>query len=238
MRSLAWAAFLFLAAPALAQTTVPLPSPQEDATVLHLSEFAERVIKQDRIVVTLRAEAAGTEASRVQSEINRRMTAALERARNETAIRAETRGYWVSQERPANAPPRWRGQQTLILTSLDTVATLALAGELQQGGLIMSGLNFELARETARAAEDELTAEAIKRLRERTERVALTMNLAVKNIRDLRVGQVGGQMPPRTMAFQRAEAAGGAAPPVGEPGDTTVRVNVDAEVVLIPRGRP
>lgn len=237
MRAFAWTVFLLLATPALAQTSVPLPPP-EDATVLHLSEFAERIIKQDRIVLQLRAEATGGDAGRVQAEINRRMTAALERVRGETAVRAETRGYWVSQERPANTPPRWRGQQTLILTSRDVAVTLTLAGELQQGGLIMSGLSFELAPETARAAEDELTAEAIKRLRERTERVAQTMGMTVRNMRDLRIGQVGGQMPPRPMMRAEAAAAGGAPPPAGEPGDTTVRVNVDAEVVLIQRARP
>jgi len=35
----------------------------------------------------------------------------------------------------------------------------------------------------------------------------------------------------------RAEAAG-AAPPAAEPGETTVRVSVDAEAVLAPRTRP
>lgn len=239
MRCFAWTALLFMATPAFAQMTMPLPAPQDDATVLHLSEFAERVMKQDRIVVSLRAEAAGSEARRVQDEINRRMNAALERVRKEAAIKAETRGYWVSQERPANQAPRWRGQQTLILTSLDMAAALALAGELQQGGLIMSGLSFELAPETARAAEGELTTEAINRLRERTDRIAASMNMAVKNIRNIRVGQVGGQMPPRPMmAFQRGAETASSSPPVGEPGDTAVRVNVEAEVVLVPRGRP
>jgi predicted secreted protein len=111
---------------------------------------------------------------------------------------------------------------------------LALAGELQQGGLAMSGMNFDLLPETARAAEDELTAEALKRLRERAARVAAAMALNIRNIRDVRVGQVGGQMPPRPM-MTRAEAAGSAAHPVAEAGETAVRATVDAEVVLVPR---
>jgi predicted secreted protein len=223
--------FLLSAATAAAQA----PASRDDSTtVLHLSEFAERVLRQDRLTIQLRAEVTGPDATRVQSEINRRMAAALERARAVPTVRAETRGYWVNQERPQNAPVRWRGQQVLVLIGGDTAATLALAGELQQNGLLMSGMNFDLLPETARAAEDELTAEALKRLRERAARVAAALELSIRNIRDVRVGQIGGQMPPRPM-MMRAEAAGSAAQPVAEAGETTVRVTVDAEVVLVPR---
>lgn len=237
MRVLAVALSILLSLPAAAQTP-PTPAPRDDgSTVLHLGEFVERTLRQDRLTVHLRVEASGPDAGRVQAEINRRMAVALEQARRVPAVRAETRGYWVHQERPANAPMRWRGQQMLVLTSTDTAATLALAGELQQGGLIMSGMNFDLSPEATRAAEDELTAEAIRRLRERIERVAATMGLQVRHLRDLRVGQAGGERGPRPM-MMRAEAAGAAAPPVAEPGETTVRVSVDAEAVLAPRARP
>jgi uncharacterized protein len=229
---------LLLSLPAAAQTPLPMPGARDDgSTVLHLGEFAERTLRQDRLTVQLRAEASGPDAARVQSEINRRMTAALEQARRISTVRAETRGYWVNQERPANQAVRWRGQQMMVLTSTDTPAALALAGELQQAGLVMSGMNFDLSPEATRAAEDELTAEAIRRLRERTDRVATTMGLQVRNIRDLRVGQAGGGSGPRPM-MMRAEAAGGPAPPVAEPGETTVRVSVDAEVVLAARSHP
>jgi predicted secreted protein len=229
---------ILLSLPAAAQTPLPIPGTRDDgSTVLHLGEFAERILRQDRLTVQLRAEASGPDAGRVQAEINRRMTAALEQTRRASTVRAETRGYWVNQERPPNQAVRWRGQQMLVLTSTDTAAALALAGELQQAGLVMSGMHFDLSPDATRAAEDELTAEAIRRLRERTERVATTMGLQVRHIRDLRVGQAGGGAGPRPMML-RTEAAGGAAPPVAEPGETTVRVSVDAEVVLAPRARP
>jgi predicted secreted protein len=219
----------------MAQT--PPAARDDGGTVLHLGEFAERILRQDRLTVNLRVEASGPDASRVQGEINRRMTAALEQARRVPAVRAETRGYWVNHERPQNAPARWRGQQMLVLISTDTAAALALADELQQAGLIMSGMHFDLSPEATRAAEDELTAEAIRRLRERIERVAATMGQPVRHIRDLRVGQAGGGPGPRPM-MMRAEATSSAAPPVAEPGETTVRISVDAEAVLAPRTRP
>ena len=234
MRALAIASLILLSLPAAAQT---LPAASDTSTVLHLGEFAERILRQDRLTVQLRVEASGPDAARVQGEINRRMTAALEQARRVPAVRAETRGYWVNHERPQSAPARWRGQQMLVLTSTDTAAALALAGELQQGGLVMSSMSFDLSPEATRAAEDELTAEAIRRLHERIERVAATMNLQVRHIRDLRVGQAGGGPGPRPM-MMRAEAPSAAAAPVAEPGETTVRVSVDAEAVLVLRTRP
>ncbi|MBM3536497.1 MAG: DUF541 domain-containing protein [Alphaproteobacteria bacterium] len=234
MRALAIMLSILLSLPVMAQT--PPPARDDGGTVLHLSESAERTLRQDRLTVQLRAEAGGPDAARVQGEINRRMTAALEQVRRVPSVRAETRGYWVNQERPQNAPARWRGQQMLILISTDTAAALALAGELQQAGLVMSGMHFDLSPEATRAAEDELTAEAIRRLRERIERVAATMGQQVRHIRDLRIGQAGGGPGPRPM-MMRAEAAG-AAPPAAEPGETTVRVSVDAEAVLAPRTRP
>lgn len=233
MRAPLLAILILLSLPVAAQAPLPVPGARDDsATVLHLGEFAERTLRQDRLTVQLRAEASGPDAARVQAEINRRMTAALDASRRISAVRAETRGYWVNQERPQNQAPRWRGQQTLVLTSTDTAAALALAGELQQSGLLMSGMHFDLSPEATRAAEDELTAEAIRRLRERTDRVAATMNMQVRNIRDMRVGQAGGGGPRPMM--MRAEAAS-AAPPVAEPGETVVRVSVDAEIVLAPR---
>jgi uncharacterized protein len=239
MRAALFAILFLFSAPVAAQTPLPVPGARDDSsTVLHLSEFAEKILRQDRLTAQLRAEATGPDAVRVQAEINRRMTAALDAARRVSTVRTETRGYWVNQERPPNQPVRWRGQQMLVLTSTDTAAVLALAGELQQAGLVMSGMNFDLSPEATRAAEDELTAEAIRRLRERTERVAATMGLQIRNMRDLRIGQAGSGGGPRPM-MMRAEAAGAAAaPPVAEPGETTVRVSVDAEVVLAARARP
>jgi predicted secreted protein len=166
------------------------------------------------------------------------MTAALDRARAVPSVRADIRGYWVSQERLNNAPLRWRGVQMMTLTGADSGALLALAGELQQGGLVMSGMSYDLAPETTRAAEDELTAEALQRLRDRANRVAAAMGLSVRSFRDVRVGNVGGDRPPRPVMMREAMAASTMPPPVAEPGETTVQVTVEADVVLGPATRP
>jgi uncharacterized protein len=216
------------------------PAPAEPAaehaetTVLRLAETAERTVKRDRLRVDLRAEASGPDARRVQAEINKRMSAALERARAVASVKPETRGYAVWEERPQNAPARWRGSQILSLTGRDPGELLALAGELQGDGLAMSGMSYEVAPETARGLQDDLTNEALVRLKQRAEAIAASLDLTVVRFREVRVGNVdGGRPPPMPMQRMRAEAAAMPAP-VGEPGDATVQVTVDADVVLTP----
>ena len=223
-----------IAGPALAQ---PAPPSDDDHTVLHLSESAQRTVRQDRLTVEMRADVTGPDAARVQAAINKRMEVALETAGAIPAVRSETRGYWVQQERPKDAPARWHGVQILALISTDSATLLKLTGELQQKGLVISSLSYDVAPETARALEDELTAQALQRLHQRIGLIASQMKLDLRNIRNLQVGNVssGGPSPrPRLMSAMAAEAP----PPAAAPGETTLQVNVNADVVLLPHGEP
>ncbi len=247
MRRSLLAAFL-IAIPAVACAQAPAADHhahhaamhESGLTTLRLGENAQRALRQDRLTIQLRAEVTGPNATQVQAEINRRIGAALTRARAVQNVRAETGGYWVNQERPQNSPVRWRGVQSLTLTGTDTAAMLALAGELQQADLVMSALNFDLAPATARSVEDELTTEALRRLRERADRVASAMGLTIRSFREIRLGNVGGNVPQPRPMLMRAEAmaAASAAPPSAEPGETTVQISVEADVVLGPAARP
>ena len=236
MRSSLAAMFFVLAAgllgsgtPVLAQ--MPGAAGDDDSTLLHLTQTATREVAQDRLTIEIRADLSGADAAGVQAAVNRRMATAIERARAAPSVRTETRGYWVQQERPANAPARWHAVETLALIGTDTAAVLKLAGTLQQEGLVMSRLSYDVAPDTAKSIEDELTTTALQRLKERVERIAKDMGLVVRNFRALRVGNIAGNAPPRP--FLMRSAAPAAAPaPAAEPGQTTLEVSVDADVVL------
>jgi len=226
---------LVAAAPAAAQHH-PHHDVDPSLTRLRLVETAQRTVRQDRLRAMLRAEVSGPDARRVQAEINRRMAAALERAKAEPSVRVETGTYSLYEERPPNAGTTWRGQQSLALIGTEFSDVLALAGELQQTGLVFSGMQFDLQPETARAHEDEMTSEAIRRLRERSEKIAAEMGLKVVGIRELSVGNVLGDHPPRpTVRAYREMSAAQAAPPVAEAGDQIIQISVQAEVLLGPR---
>lgn len=228
--SLALAAALFsLCLPALAAE-----APGDTATVLHLSERAERPVVRDQLRAVLRVEASDSDAARLQAEIDRRMAAAVARAKSVAGVSLFTSGYAVSQQQGKDQPPQWHGSAGLTLTEREPAAPLlALLGELQQSGLLMSSLAYELTPEGTRQAEDELTAEALERLRQRAGRIAVTLGVAVRRIRDLRVGNATGAQPaPRLFA---TVAGGGAPAPVAEPGEATVGVSVEAEFELGPK---
>jgi uncharacterized protein len=210
--------------------------PEDGTTVLHLTQTAQRQMKRDRVRAELRAEAVGSDPRHVEADINRLMAAALAQAKGVSGIAVETSGYSVYEENQTNAPSRWRGSQGLMLEGGDVGAILALVGDLQAKGLAMSGLGFELSPAAAREAEDELTSEALKRLRERAEKVAGDLQLSVVRLSDIRVGNaVGERPPPRPMMRSLAMSAPAAPPPVAEGGDATVDVTVQADIVLAPK---
>jgi predicted secreted protein len=200
------------------------------ATVLHLSQTAERTLARDLLRVELRVEETGSDPRAVQTAINRRMTAALDRARQAESVRVETGSYHVGEERPTNRAAIWRGSQSLILKSKNADATLKLVGALQSDGLSTASLGYEVSPETVRSAQDDLTTEALAALDRRAASVAEATHLAVLRYRDLRVGNAETEGRPVPRFGGAAMAAG--APPVAEPGEAVVRVTVEAELLL------
>ena len=202
---------------------------EQRATVLHLSETAERTVMRDLLRIELRVDETGADATSIQAAINRRMAAALDRARQMQGVRVETGAYNVGEERPQNAPPRWRGSQSLILTGKSADAMLKLAGALQSDGLSTSSLGYQVSPETVRGAEEDLTAEALAGLDHRAASIADRMHLAVLRYRDLRVGnaETGGGPVPRF-------AAAAMPAPIAEPGEAVIRVTIEAELLLAP----
>ena len=215
-------AFLWLLPiPSMAQTT------EQQATVLHLSQTAERKVVRDFLRIELRVEETGADPVALQSAINRRMVSALDRARQVQGVAVETETYTVNQEEPKNGPSRWRASQSLILTGKAADAVLKLGGTLQSDGLLMSSLGYEVSPETVRGAEEDLTAEALAGLGQRAASIADRMHLSVLRYRDLRVGNAETSAGPMPRFAAMAMAA-----PVAEPGEAKIRLTVSAELLL------
>ena len=111
-------ALAFISGAAIAQVT------DQQTTVLHLSQTAERSVLRDLLRIELRVEETGADPLAIQSAINRRMAAALDRAPQVHGVRVETGSYSVGEERPQGATPRWRGTQSLSMTSKAADAAL------------------------------------------------------------------------------------------------------------------
>lgn len=221
-----------LSSPVLAADPAP--------TVLHLDQTAEHTVTRDRLTIELRAEATGTDPSRVQAEINRRMAAVLAKVKAVAAVKAASGNYQTYQTTPAGPdgkpklPAQWHTVQELSLTSRDFPAVLDLAGRLQADGLLIGDMRFDVAPETLRAQQRALTDEALTELTARASQIAKTLGLRVQQIQNLRVGNATQPGGPRPLMMARA-IPGASPPPAVEAGDTTISVAVEADIALAPK---
>ena len=120
---------------------------QAPLTRLYLQESASREVEQNVLVATVQAHAEATSPAQAQAAVNEAMAAAVERVRAEPEIRAATGGYSVYQRRDRdNRPVGWIAEQDLRLTSKDPAALLELAGSLQETGLNLIGLGWQVDR--------------------------------------------------------------------------------------------
>jgi len=222
-------------AAALSCPAPPALSQEAGGTTLVLSETAAREVAQDTLVAVLVARAEAAAPRDAQAAVNQAMTAAVEKARAVAAVRVATGGYRVYQQHDREGQPRgWLAEQDLSLTAREAAPLLELAGALQEDGLLLNGLTYQLSAEARRAIEDELALEAIAALRRRAEEVAASVAMQVERIATLQVGEVAGEPPMRPM-MRASLAEASAAPPVALPDVEIVSTRVQAELVLAPR---
>jgi predicted secreted protein len=207
---------------------------QAPLTRLFLQESASRDVEQNMLVATVQAHAEAASPAEAQAAVNETMAAAVERVRAEAEIRAATGSYSVYERRDRdNRPVDWVADQDLRLTSKDPAALLELTGSLQEMGLNVIGLGWQVDDETRRKVQDELTIAAIATLRQRAQAIAESIQMQVANIDTLRVG--AAMVGPRPMMAMRADAMAEAAPPTALPDLETVQSHVEAEITLSPR---
>jgi uncharacterized protein len=207
---------------------------QAPLTRLFLQESASRDVEQNMLVATVQAHAEAASPAEAQAAVNETMAAAVERVRAEAEIRAATGSYSVYERRDRdNRPVDWVADQDLRLTSKDPAALLELTGSLQEMGLNVIGLGWQVDDETRRKVQDELTIAAIATLRQRAQAIAESIEMQVANIDTLRIG--AAMEGPRPMMAMRADAMAEAPPPTALPDLETVQSHVEAEITLSPR---
>jgi predicted secreted protein len=217
---------------------LPSLAPAQEAalwTTLSLSETVEREVAADRMVVRLRLERRGADPRILQAGINETMAAALERAAAEPEVRHESGRYEVYASAPApeqRAEPVWTAVQELILSGGDAGRVLALAGALQEQGLVIGELRQDLSPERGRAVREELIAEATQRLRQSADATARGLGLRFAGWQ--RVAILGGpEIGPRPYARGVAMMAEAMAAPVAATAEIRVAVTLEGEARLV-----
>jgi predicted secreted protein len=218
---------------ALAVAALPTAARAQDTT-LSLSETATVMAHPDELDGGLRAEATAPTAAEAQRLVNAAMADALARAKQVAGVTASTGGYGVYRDTSVK-PERWQASQTLDLRSADGPALLTLVGALQQKGLALSDLHWQLSDETERRARAEATRKAIGTLRARADEAAALLNLSFVRFASVRLDASVQPRPLQRMMAAAMPMAAAAPPPSAEGQDVPVNATVGADVVLAPK---
>ena len=176
---LAALAVLGLAArPALAQ-----PAPGD--TVLHLSASGAVQVAPDQLAAGLVARGASPSAATAQRQVNARMADATRMAQAVPGVDARAAGYSVAAGEDRRRG--WVAEQTLALRGSDGPALLDLVGRLQERGMALASLEWQLSPAVRRHAQEEATTAALHELQARAAAVAATLGLHVDHLQDVRL---------------------------------------------------
>ncbi len=203
--------------------------------MLHLSETATVAVPPDEVASTLRAEAIAASAADAQQRVNAAMADALDRAHRVAGVEIESGGYtvWRIGPAPQDRTERWQAGQSVSIRGHDGAAVLKLVGELQQRGLAVNQLGWQLSEDATRDARQKALALAVKALRGRADAAAALLDLQFDSFRDVRLDAPRPMPVARMMAPMAAAAA--PAPPAIEASDVRVSATAEAEVALRPR---
>jgi predicted secreted protein len=211
--------------------------PAHAETLLHLADTETVTAAPDELAVTLRAEAISPGAAEAQQKVNAMMADALAQARTVPGVGVSTSGYtvWRTGPTPQDRTERWQAGQTLSLHSHDGVALLKLVGTLQQKGLTVGQLGWQLSRDAARKADDAATHLALTALRGKADDAAASLGLRFDQFKAVRIGATPPMPMPRLTGAMPLMQSAAAPPPSVAAEDVPVSATVEADVILQPK---
>jgi predicted secreted protein len=209
-------------------------APVRADTILRLSETATVKVHPDELAATLRAEATSSSAADAQQRVNATMADALARAKQVTGLTVSTGSYTVWRTTTQDRAERWQGSQTLLLSSANGATLLALVGDLQQKGMAVGQLAWQVSDDATHKARAEATRQALMALRGRADEAAAILDLRFGSFKEIRLDSARpSPIMPRAMMATTAMAA--PVPPNAVAEDVSISATADADIVLLPR---
>ena len=208
-----------------------MAQPSPPSTLLRLSSSGSVQVAPDLLVAELVASSTSPSAATAQRRVNGLMAEGMKAAQGAAGVDARATGYSVE---PADEKHlSWVAQQTLELRGPDGGALLDLAGRLQERGLVMASLDWQLSPALRRHAHDEATTQALRQLQAQAASAAATLGLHVDHLQEVRLDspEFQSRRPVGMMAMSRMSAA---PPPQATAAPEAVDAGVSADVLLRP----
>ncbi len=221
----------FLGVSLLVTALLAAPGAHAD-TILHLSVTATITTLPDEVVAHLSAQADASTAQTAQQLVNQMVAEALDTAKPLTTITANTTQYSVWHE--TDPKDVWHASQGIALRSSDISGLLGLVGTLQQSGLAVGDLGWQLSPAASEKTYEQAIDKAINLLTTRANGIASLLHLTMKNFDSVTVGEDGGaQQQPLGLMRMMAIAPAAAAPPRAQTDMVQVSATVSADAVLV-----
>lgn len=225
---------------ALAQNQLSLGELQPGQLALNLSASEQQDVAQDTLNAVLEFASQGRDKVELQDLVNKSMQQALDLLKTTEGINYQTTTYqvYIIQNEPGRFNvnnPVWRAQQSVQLDSLDSAKLLDIIGQLQAMGLTVSNLYYSLSNEQYEKVVAELTGKVLQTLQARADAAADALNKSKADLVEVSLDGNSNFIAYRRGAYDMAVSAeASVAPPVADPGETQVTVNVSARAILSP----
>lgn len=220
----------------------------KDETFVTISASEQKEVDEDELVAELRIEVEDPSSKIVQEKINKAMQSAVASIKQDPDIELSTGQYYVysydptprivssAKEQQENLKRNviWRGTQSIQLVSKNSEKLLEKVGEIQEQDFVMSNLAYRVSSTKFEAEKDGLITAALKKLQDKANIVAKTLDRSSYNIIELNLDN--SYMPsPTPMVMMKSDMLSrerGPEPPTAEPGKTTISLNVSARILL------
>jgi predicted secreted protein len=189
------------------------------------STNATSQVENDNVVAIMYYERQGNDLAALANDVNRKISAAVDRCKAVAGIAVRTLGYQTNRIYDKDEGAMWRVRQSMRLQSETIDPMIGLLGELQ-AEVALEFLNYTVSESRRAQVEDQLTGEAIAAFQARA--AAITRQLGRKDYRlvSMNISGGGDAIVPQTMRTEVMALSAAVAPPAVEPGTTLLRVDV------------
>jgi predicted secreted protein len=214
-----------------AKTAIAHETPQSyDRINFQVSAIEE--VENDTLVVVMYSERSGQKPSVIADEVNRNIGWAIDLAKKNNAIKAQTLNYRQDPLYKNQSISGWKVRQSIKLESTEIASLSALIGELQSR-LSVASLRYTVSPMSRDNVERRLIAEALSRFKSRGEQITVELERTGYRIVNIDVITSGrSPTPVRMRAAAFMENSSAVPTPSIEPGTQTVSVQVSGTIEL------
>lgn len=218
----------FLALPAMAETPVQ--------NRIDFQTEVETVVSNDLMTATLSLETNHKSPAALARELTQKLNDALKTGSAYKTVRLTSGNQhtWPVYS-DKNKLESWRGRAEVKVESRDFKAAGELISQLQ-ATLQLNGLNFSVAPETRRDAENQLIAQAVQAFKQRADHIRTAWNAKGYKLVQMNLGTAGTPTPPPVYAMRAKMEMMADAAPAAEyaGGDSRLTVQVSGAIELEP----